>query len=58
MKRRGVCPSVSSIRPLLQRAAGLLLWARRVGDIDQLLHGAAATKAGSAWLKAEVGSWT
>jgi len=22
-----------------QRAAGLLLWARRVGDIDRLLHG-------------------
>jgi len=56
MKRRGVCPSVCSIRPLLQSAAGLLLWARRVGDIDQLLHGSAATNAGSAWLKAEVGS--
>jgi len=22
-----------------QRAAGLLLWARRIGDIDRLLHG-------------------
>jgi len=24
---------------LQQRAAGLLLWARQVGDIDRLLHG-------------------
>jgi len=23
-----------------RRSAGLLLWARRAGDIDQLLHGA------------------
>jgi len=33
--RLSVCP----IRPLQQRAAGLLLWARRAGDIDRLLHG-------------------
>jgi len=33
--RMSVCP----IRPLQQRAAGLLLWARRAGDIDRLLHG-------------------
>ena len=32
-------PSVCPIHPLQQRAAGLLLWARRVGDIDRLLHG-------------------
>jgi len=32
-----VCPSVCPIRTLQQRAAGLLLWARRVGDIDRLL---------------------
>jgi len=34
-----LCPSVCPIFPLQQRAAGLLLWARRVGDIDRLLHG-------------------
>jgi len=34
-----VRPSVCPIRPLQQRAAGLLLWARRAGDIDRLLHG-------------------
>jgi len=34
-----VCLSVCPTRPLQQRAAGLLLWARRVGDIDRLLHG-------------------
>jgi len=33
--RLSVCPA----RPLQQRAAGLLLWARRLGDIDRLLHG-------------------
>jgi len=33
--RLSVCP----IRSLQQRAPGLLLWARRVGDIDRLLHG-------------------
>jgi len=32
------CPSVCPIRPLHQRAAGLLLWARRVGDIDCFLY--------------------
>jgi len=36
MKRYGVCPAVCPIRPLQQRAAGLLLWARRIGDIDRL----------------------
>ena len=37
-----VCLSVCPIyQPLQQRAAGLLLWARRVGDIDRLLHGRA-----------------
>jgi len=29
----------SSIRPLQQRAAGLLLWVRQLADIDRLLHG-------------------
>ena len=36
------CPSVCLITLiclLQQRAAGLLLWARPVGDIDRLLHG-------------------
>ena len=41
--RLSVCPSVRPsvcpIRPLQQSAAGLLLWARRAGDIDRLLHG-------------------
>jgi len=32
-------------RPLQQRAAGLLLWAPRAGDIDRLLHGASAADA-------------
>ena len=41
-----VCPSVCPIyRPLQQRAAGLLLWAPRTGDIDRLLHGASAAGA-------------
>jgi len=38
MKRYGVHPSVCPIRPPQQRAAGLLLWARRTGDIDRLLQ--------------------
>ena len=61
--RLSVCP----IRPLQQRAAGLLLWARRAGDIDRLLHGRrrsstraaarrAAEDAGSATFSAYVGS--
>jgi len=33
--RLSVCPIY---QPLQQRAAGLLLWARRAGDIDRLLH--------------------
>jgi len=46
--RQGLCngtvcirPSVCLFiyRPLQQRAAGLLLWTRRPGDIDRLLHG-------------------
>jgi len=36
--RPSVRPSVCSIRPLQQRAAGLLLWARRAGVIDRLLQ--------------------
>jgi len=58
---------VCSIRPLQQRAAGLLLWARWVGDIDRLLHGrapqqhgaaarCAAANAGSATFSADAGS--
>jgi len=39
VEQYGVRPSVCPIRPLQQRAEGLLLWARRVGDIDRLLHG-------------------
>jgi len=33
-----VCPPVFPVRRLLQRAAGLLLLARRVGEIGGLLH--------------------
>jgi len=40
--RLSVCPA----RPLQQRAAGLLLWARRLGDIDRLLHGRCRSNAG------------
>jgi len=43
--RQGLCNgtvSVCPIRPLQQRAAGLLLWA---ADIDRLLHGASAAGA-------------
>jgi len=39
MQWYGVHPSVYHTCPLQQRAVGLLLWARQVGDIDQLLHG-------------------
>jgi len=42
-----VRPSVCPIHPLQQRAAGLLLWAMRAGDIDRLLHGASAASASS-----------
>jgi len=40
-----LCPSVCPICPLQQRAAGLLLWARLVGNIVRLLHAAAARRA-------------
>ena len=59
MKRYGVrlsvCLSVCSIRPLQQRVAGLLLWARRVGDINRLLQQRRANAA-SATLSAYVSS--
>jgi len=58
MKRYGVrlsvCPSVCPIRPLQQCAAGLLLWARRVEDIEQLLQQRRRVAAGSATLSAYV----
>jgi len=39
--------SVCPIHPLKQHAAGLLLlWARRVEDIDRLLHGLRRTSTG------------
>jgi len=47
--RLSVCP----IRPPYAAAAGLLLWARRVEDIDRLLHGR-RENAGSAMLSADV----
>jgi len=43
-----VRPSVCPIRPLQKRAAGLLLWARRAGDIDRLLHGRRRSSTGAA----------
>jgi len=52
-----VCPGMAhSCKPA---AVGLLLWARRAGDIDQLLHGARQQRranAGSATLTADVRS--
>jgi len=60
--RLSVCLSVCSIRPAQRAAAaGLLLWARRPGDIDRLLHGWWAggqqqPRRGSATLSADVGS--
>jgi len=42
-----VRPSVCPIRPLQQRAARLLLWARQVAEIDRLQqHGGTATARG------------
>jgi len=40
--RLSVCP----VRPLQQRAAGLLLWARWVGDIERLLHSSGRSSTG------------
>ena len=58
--RPSVCLSVCPIiRPLHAAAVGLLLWARRPGDIDRLLDGrrsAAAANAGSATLSVDAGS--
>jgi len=47
----------SIIRPPHAAAAGLLLWARRAGDIDRLLHGRrSAGNASSVTLSAELKS--
>jgi len=49
-----VCPSVCPFyRPLQQRAAGLLLWARRASDIDRLLQQATAHSSTAASSKCE-----
>jgi len=62
--RRGLCngtvcirPSVCLFiyRPLQQRAAGLLLWTRRPGNIDRLLHG--RRSAANVTFSADVASW-
>jgi len=60
-----VCPYVCTIRPLQQRAAGLLLSSRRVGDVDRdrCTAGAAAARrsaanAGSATFSAYAGRRT
>ena len=51
------CPSVVPIRPLQQRVSCLLLWARRVGDIDDCsTTGAAATRSSKCGL-CHVYSW-
>ena len=45
------CPYVclSRLAPQLRRAACLLLWMPRAGDIDRLLHGASAASAAFFW---------
>ena len=53
--------SVCSIRPSQAAAAGLLPWAGRAGDVEQLLHGDAGgqqrrANAGSVTLTAGAGS--
>jgi len=58
MKLSGVCLSVClSVRPsnYTAAAASLLLWARRAGDIDRLLH-SRRSNASSVTLSADVGS--
>ena len=65
-----VCLSICPIRPPHAAVAGLLLRARRPGDIDRLRHAVgpavsssfaaarrAAVNAGSATLSADVGGW-
>ena len=55
--RASICPTAAN--PPNAAAAGLLLCARRAGDIDQLLHGRrSAANASSVTLSAAVGSWT
>ena len=60
MKLSGVRLSLSVrsiIRSPQAAAAGLLLWARRPGDIDRLPHGRrSAANASSVMLSADVGS--
>ena len=56
--RPSVCLSVCHIRSLYAAAAGLLLWARRAGYIERLLHGRRSAvlrrpNAGSAKLSAD-----
>ena len=55
--RLSVCPFMShSSKPA---ATGLLLWARRAGDIDYCCNSSVQqTTAGSATLSAHIGSWT
>ena len=61
MWERPLAELVGLIRSLQRCAAGLLLRARRVEDIDRLLHGrrrsSTAAYAGSAAFTAGVGSW-
>ena len=52
-----LCLSVCPICSLQQNAASLLLWARQVGDIDQLLQQCRVVT-GSAMFSVYVDSWT
>jgi len=51
-----VRPSVCLFVAPHDAAAGLLLWARRAGDIDRLLHGRRSTAAASQQRRANSGS--
>jgi len=47
MQLSGVRPSVCPVRPPYAAAAGLLLWARRLGDIDCCTAGGPAASSSS-----------
>jgi len=58
MQLSGVRPSVCPICQLHAAAVGLLLWARKPGDIDRLLHGAGGLSVSSSRTAANAGSAT
>ena len=55
MQLTGVRPSVCLIRPPHAAAAGLLLWARRAGDVEWMLHGRRSAAAALQQRRAAVG---